>query len=94
MAEAENEPYINVAAETEDILYFNDPQFYIEERDFPTLSNILTPIEFIKQKLKKIKNNLTFLSINAQSIAKHHEEISRLLIETGVDILAVSETCL
>ena len=81
-----------MAAETEDIFDFNDPQFYLEERDIPTITNITTPIEFIKEKLKKYKNNLTSFHINAQSIPKHYDEIVRLLTETDVDILGVSET--
>lgn len=87
------ETYIDASAETECIFDFTDPKFYLEERETPTISNdFLTPIEFIKSKLRKFQNNLTSFHINAQSIPKHYDEIVRILNETGVDILAVSET--
>ena len=93
MNNAEIETYIDSTAETESIFDFNDPQFFLEEREIPTISHdYLTPIEFIKRKLKYLKNNLTFFHINAQSIPHHYDEIVRILSETGVDIFAVSET--
>ena len=93
MNNAEIETYIDSTAETEGIFDFNDPQYFLEEREIPTISHdYLTPIEFIKRKLKYLKNNLTFFHINAQSIPHHYDEIVRILSETGVDIFAVSET--
>ena len=93
MNNAEIETYIDAAAEAEGIFNFDDPKFYLEERETPTISHdYLTPIEFIKRKLKYLQNNLTSFHINAQSIPKHYDEIVRILLETGVDILAVSET--
>ena len=87
------ESYIDAAAETECIFDFNDPQFFLEEPEIPAISgDIMTPIEYIKSKLHIFKNILTSFHINAQSIPKHYDEIVRLLFETGVDILAVSET--
>jgi exonuclease III len=93
MTNTETETYIDAAAETDCIFNFDDPQFYLEERDTPAISHdFFTPIEIIKSKLKNLKNNLTSFHINAQSIPKHYDEIVRILTETGVDILGVSET--
>ena len=87
------ELYIDTLAETEGIFDFSDPIFNLEERVIPPISiDFLTPIEVIKNKLKNFKNNLTSFHINACSIPKHYDEIVRLLIETGVDILGISET--
>ena len=93
MANIVAETYINEAAETEDIFTFNDHKFFLEEREIPRLTiDFSTPIEIIKAKLKKYKNNLTSFHINACSIPKHYDEIARILIETDVDILGISET--
>ena len=88
------ESYIDIIAENESCIFdFSDPKFFLEERDIPVITcDLQTPIEYIKKVLKKYKNNLTSIHINAQSIPKHYDEIVRLLVETGVDILAVSET--
>ena len=87
------ESYIDAAAETEANFDFSDPHFFLEEREIPTISNAFsTPIEDIMTKLKKFKNNLTCFHINPCSIPKHYDEIVRILTETGVDILGVSET--
>ena len=81
-----------MAADAEEMLDFNNPQFYFEEGEYNQITDILTPIEFLKRKIIHSKNNLSYFHINAQSIPKHYDEIVRLLIETGVDFLLVSET--
>lgn len=87
------ETYIDVAAEADRVFDFRNPLFHLEERDIPTIPvDFSTPIEFINNKLKNYRNNLTGIHINAQSIPKHYDEIVRLLIETQMDFLAISET--
>ena len=95
MANTDNDTYLVTEAESENITDFLNPIYDLEERDIPKISSdsILTPIQSIKNKLKPyIVNNLTGFHINAGSIPKHYDEIVRLLHNTGVDFLAVSET--
>ena len=85
--------YIDVAAEADCIFDFRDPLFHLEESNIPDISiDFSTPIEFINNKLKCFHKNLNGIHINAQSIPKHYDEIVRLLIETKIDFLAISET--
>ena len=54
--------------------------------DFPTVT------ELINFKLKNHENLLKLGHINARSVPKHVHEIDRILSETAIDILCVSET--
>ena len=93
MVNIEQEVYLNVEAEADYITEFLDPKYDLEERPIPKITaDILTPLQEIRNRLEKHKNNLTCFHINAGSIPKHYDEIVRLLNETNVDILGVSET--
>ena len=72
---------------------FEDPIFNLQETsvepldiDFPTVT------ELINFKLKNYDNLLKLGHINARSIPKHVHEIDRILSNTAIDILCVSET--
>ena len=87
-----DEIYINTAAENEENFNFDDPAFHLEERDFPTLTiDFSTPIETLRAVVEKNKNNFTCFHINTGSVPKHYDELVRLVYETNVDALAVSE---
>ena len=93
MANNDNEAYVNAEAEAENIANFLNPMYDLEERPIPRITlDFSTPLEEIKKKIKSFSNNLNCFHINAGSIPKHYDEIVRLLIELGIDILAVSET--
>ena len=93
MANNDNEAYVNAEAEAENIANFLNPMYDLEERPIPRITlDFSTPLEEIKKKIKSFTNNLNCFHINAGSIPKHYDEIVRLLIELGIDILAVSET--
>ena len=88
-----NDSYMIAEAESENLANFLSPLYDLEERPIPKISsNFATPFEVINKKFKPYKNNLNCYHINAGSIPKHYDEIVRLLIELGVDILAVCET--
>lgn len=65
----------------------------MNETYIPTISNGAdTPIDFINNDLKDFKDNLTIAHINSRSVTKHIDEIERIVHETQLDIIGVSET--
>ena len=59
----------------------------------PELGNhFITPIQKINTDLKPYGKSLKICHINAVSIPKHRDEIKRVVTETNMDIIAVSET--
>ena len=94
MANNQNEAYVVAEAESEYDFDLLSSKYDLEERPIPkiVLMDFSTPIEVIKKKIKPFKNNLNCYHINAGSIPKHYDEIVRLLVELGIDILAISET--
>ena len=51
-----------------------------------------TPIHKINTELNKYKQNLRISHINAVSVPKHKDEISRVIYKTDMDFIGVSET--
>ena len=70
---------------------FRNIQF--EEPSIPLLGDeFLTPIKKIKTELRNHINRLKICHINAVSVPKHRDEIGRIINETAMDIIAISET--
>ena len=72
---------------------FSDSIFELTEPDIPKLgNNFTTPSSTINSKFKKFDNLLKIAHVNARSIPKHLHEIEKVVTETSLDILGVSET--
>ena len=72
---------------------FSDLIFDLNEPEIPILNNhFTTPSREINFKFKNYENLLKLAHINARSIPKHIYEIIKIILETGLDILGVSET--
>ena len=72
---------------------FSDAIFDLSEPDIPRLSNdFTTPAREINFKFKNYENLAKLAHINARSIPKHIHEIDKIVTETKLDILGVSET--
>ena len=75
------------------IFNFSEENFLDENTQVPNLDHMYqTPIQEINYNLKDYKNILNVTHINAVSIPKHRVEIHRILNETKMDIMGVSET--
>ena len=71
------------------------PFINFDDESTPVLKldhNYPTPIQQINSNLDAYKNLINIAHMNAVSIPKHRSEIHRILNETNLDILAVSET--
>ena len=72
---------------------FSDSMFELKETIFEALDGTFhTVADQINCKLKLFDNLLKLAHINARSIPKHLHEIIKILQETAIDILGVSET--
>ena len=72
---------------------FSDAIFDLNESEIPKLSNdFSTPASVINLKFKNYDNLAKLAHVNARSIPKHIHEIDKILRETRIDILGVSET--
>ena len=52
----------------------------------------LTPIEKIKKDFLHLEKQIKICHLNAVSIPKHRDEIYRIISETNMDIICISET--
>ena len=87
------EPDNYIISNIEEEFDFTNIAYDLQEPPIPTITgDFFTPIQILNDKLKPFKNNLTCFHINACSIPYNYDEIVRLMTETGVDILGVSET--
>ena len=65
----------------------------LEEPIIPELNDtFLTPARKINKDLEKYKKLIRISHINAVSMPKHRDEIQKIVTETGMDIVCVSET--
>jgi hypothetical protein len=72
---------------------FSDAIFDLNESEIPQLGNdFTTPAREINLKFKNYDNLAKLAHINARSIPKHIHEIAKIVTETRIDILGVSET--
>lgn len=72
---------------------FSDSYFTLNETFIPPVENGLkSPIEKINSDLEEFNNLLLVGHLNARSVPKHISEIDRLLQETKLDVIGVSET--
>ena len=73
---------------------FSDSIFELVESDIPKLSQYYfsTPSTTINNKFKNLDHLLKVAHVNARSLPKHIHEIQKILDETGLDILGISET--
>ena len=77
----------------DDDFNFSDPAFDLQEPDIPSLSNSFsTASQTINFKLNKFDNLVKIAHINARSVPKHIHEIDKIVSETSLDILGISET--
>ena len=53
---------------------------------------VKTPIQQIKEDFEKVSSSLRVCHINPTSVVPHRDEIFRLVDETDMDVIAVSET--
>ena len=72
---------------------FSDSIFDLNEPEIPILNNnFTTPSREINFKFKNYENLAKLAHVNARSIPKHIHEIDKIVSETKLDILGVSET--
>ena len=69
----------------------NIPEFQIANF-LENVDNFQTPITKINKEMQQYIHNIKIAHLNAVSIPKHRDEISRVLSLTAFDILGVSET--
>ena len=74
---------------------FSQEFFNLEETQIsiPNI-NVTLPHEKVINSFKPFNNHLKIAHLNARSIPRHIDEITNLLVETRLDVLAVSETWL
>jgi exonuclease III len=72
---------------------FSNSIFDLNEPDIPTLNNnFTTPSHEINLKFKNYENLAKLAHVNARSVPKHVHEIEKIISETKLDVLGVSET--
>ena len=72
---------------------FSNSMFDLNETVIPKLSNnFSTPSNEINLKFKNYDNLAKLAHVNARSIPMHIHEIDKIITETKLDILGVSET--
>lgn len=72
---------------------FSESMFDLNETQITPLSGDFSTVgKYINLKLKNCDNLLKLAHVNARSIPKHAHEIEKILLDTSIDILGVSET--
>ena len=73
---------------------FSDAFFDLDEPEIPTLNNsdFTTVVDQINFLLKYYENLVKLAHVNARSVPMHIHEIMKILLETKLDVLGVSET--
>ena len=85
----------NSNVEDEPFLQFAD-ELFINESDHPNnvqpTETFISPLQVVHTQLAKYTKSLFIGHINASSVPKHIDELRRILVQTKLDILGITET--